>query len=80
MNRSIYLNSEEVAELRTNKELSKVVFEGSGYERLDLLSVYCVLSFDKPPLVTELDVIVSEITKCGTFLLTSCYVLHLVVL
>jgi len=80
MNRSICLNSEEVAELRVNKELAKVVSLGSGYDRLDLLSVYCIQAIDKKALVTELEVIVSEKSRFGTSLLTSCYVLLLKVL
>lgn len=80
MNRSIYLNSEEVSELRTNKELAKIVLPGSGYDRLDLLSVYCFQGIDRKALVTELEVIVSEKTRLGTFLSTSCYVLILRVL
>ena len=80
MNRSIYLNSEEVAELRVNKELAKVVSIGSNYDYHELLSVYCIQAIDRRPLVTELDVIVSEKSKFGTSLLTSCYVLLLKVL
>lgn len=80
MNRSIYLNNEEVAELRNNKELSKVVSLGSGYDYHDLLSVYYIKAIDRRPMVTELEVIVSEKTKYGTSLLTSCYVLLLKVL
>ena len=80
MNRSIYLNSEEVAELRTNKELAKVVMVGSGYDRLDLLSVYWIKAIDRLLLATELEVIVSEKTRFGTSLLPSCYVLHLKVI
>ena len=80
MNRSIYLNSEEVSELRTNKELAKIVLPGSDYDRLDILSVYCFQGIDKKALVTELEVIVSEKTRLGTFLLTSLDVLILKVL
>ena len=80
MNRSIYLNNEEVAELRVNKEIAKVVSLGSGYDRLDLLSVYCIQAIDRRPMVTELEVIVSEKSRFGTSLLTSCYVLHLKVI
>lgn len=80
MNRSIYLNSEEVAELRDNRQLAKVVSLDSGYDRLDLLSVYCIQEIDRRPMATELEVIVSENTRFGTSLLTSCYVLLLRVL
>lgn len=80
MNRSICLNSEELAELRNNRELAKVVSLGSGYDYHDLLSVYCVQAIDRRPLATELEVIVSEKSRFGTSLLTSCYVLHLVVM
>lgn len=80
MNRSIYLRSEEVAELRDNKELAKIVLPDSGYDRLDVLSVYCFQGIDKCPLVTELEVIVSEKTRFGTLLLTSLDVLILKVL
>lgn len=77
MNRSIYLRSEEVAELRDKKGLAKIVLPGSGYDRLDLLSVYCFQGIDKKALVTELEVIVTEKTRLGTFLLTSIDVLLL---
>lgn len=80
MNRSIYLNNEEVAELRNNRELAKVVSLGSGYDRMDLLSVYCIQAIDRRPMATELEVIVSEKMRFGTSLLTSCYVLLLSVL
>ena len=80
MNRSIYLNSEEVAELRSKKELAKVVMVGSGYDRLDLLSVYCFQAIDRLLLATELEVIVSEKTRFGSLLLTSIDVLILKVL
>lgn len=80
MNRSIGLNSEEVAELRLNKELSKVVALGSGYDYHDLLSVYCVKVADGHPSVTDLDVIVCEKIRVGTLFATSCYVLHLLVI
>lgn len=80
MNRSICLNSEEVAELRVNKELSKVVSLGSGYDYHDLLSVYCIQAIDRRPMVTELEVIVAEKTRLGTFLLTSLDVLFLKVI
>lgn len=80
MNRSIRLNSEEVAELRNNRELAKVVSLGSGYDRLDLLSVYCIQAIDRRPMATELDVIVTDKTRFGTSLLTSCYVLILSVI
>jgi hypothetical protein len=56
------------------------VLAGSGYDRLDVLSVYCFQGIDKRALVTELEVIVTEKTRLGTFLLTSCYVLILRVL
>lgn len=80
MNRSIYLNSEEVSELRAKKELAKIVLPGSGYDRLDILSVYCFKGIGKGVLVTELEVIVSEKTRLGTLLLTSLDVLSLKVL
>ena len=80
MYRSICLNSEEVAELRVNKELDKVVSMDSNYDHNDLLSVYCFQGIDKRALVTELEVIVTEKTRLGTLLLTSCYVLILRVL
>ena len=80
MNRSIYLNSEEVAELRSKKELAKVVMVGSGYDRLDLLSVYWIKAIDRLLLATELEVIVSEKTRFGSLLLTSIDVLILKVL
>lgn len=80
MNRSIYLHSEEVSELRVNKELAKIVLPGSGYDRLDILSVYCFQGIDKKALVTELEVIVTEKTRLGKFLLTSLEVLILRVL
>lgn len=80
MNRSIYLRSEEVAELRDKKELAKIVLPGAGYDRLDILSVYCFQGIDKKALVTELEVIVTEKTRLGTFLLTSLDVLILKVI
>ena len=42
MDRSIYLRSEEVAELRDKKELAKIVLPGSGYDRLDILG--CIVT------------------------------------
>ena len=80
MNRSIYLRSEEVAELRDRKELAKIVLPGSGYDRLDILSVYCYQGIDKCALVTELEVIVTEKVSFGTLLLTSVDVMILRVL
>ena len=80
MYRSICLNSEEVAELRNNRELAKVVSLGSGYDYHDLLSVYYINAIDRRTMVTELEVIVSEKSRFGTSLLTSCYVLILSVL
>ena len=80
MNRSICLNSEEVAELRNNRELAKVVSLESGYDYHDLLSVYYISAIDRRPMATELEVIVSDKSSFGTSLLTSCYVLILSVL
>ena len=80
MNRSICLNSEEVAELRNNREVAKFVSLGSGYDYHDLLSVYWIQAIDRHPSVTDLDVIVSEKIRVGTLFATSCYVLHLLVI
>lgn len=80
MNRSIYLRSEEVAELRDKKELAKIVLPGSEYDRLDMLSVYCFQGIDKKALVTDLEVIVTEKMRFGELLLTSLDVLLLKVI
>ena len=80
MYRSIRLNSEEVAELRTNKELVKIVSLSSGYDHHDLLSVYCARVANGYTLVTELVVIVAEKVRFGTLFATSCYLLFLKVI
>lgn len=80
MNRSVVLNSVEVAELRTNKEIVKVVSLSSGYDHHDLLSVYCIGLANSHSLLTELDVIVADKVRFGTLFATSCYLLFLKVL